>query len=346
MGGGNFPGNQMQPRMMNRSMPMNLHGSPYSGANIQIKANAPNTIQYLPTRPTMGGNNARGPPNMEFLPRFNNPMNQMEANKMGGFYQNCNQMGGNNPRGPNLEFLQRINNPLNQMEGKMGGFYPNCNQIGPNTAGPQSNDMRMNPHMDRMMDGNMGPVRSGGQDGIGPIDGIGGNGMGIMSPHPGPNSSHPHIMMAGAQGPMMMRGMRPPLGPPILSNSDGSIAHIASGHAGMQEHYASMGGKGNRLMSGMPPDVSQPIPSQMSGPNNVNSNNGAANQQNFQTGQFMGPNSNEPMNEGYLKFQKELYATSTGNQLNAQQPGAPPPQHAMDNALNQNQQFFGNKKYP
>lgn len=333
LGSGNFPGNQMPPRMMNRSMSMNLPGSPYNNANIQIKADAPNTIQYLPARSQMGGNNPRGPLRIEFLQRYANPMvNQMEGNKMGG-------MGG------------------------MGGFYPNCNQMGLNSAGPpQSNDMRMNPHMDRMMDGSMGPIRSAGQEGIGPMDGIG------VPPHP-------HTM-GGAQGSMMMRPLRPPnqmcmpgppsgphMGGPNMPGRGGNnhMFNGPSNDAGMfmppqqmreNENFCrqmvwqkdDMGGKGNRLMGGMPPDASQPLPSPMSGPNNVN--NGGANQQNFKTGQFMGPNSNEPrFDESFLKFQQELYATSTGNQMNSQQPPAQPPPQAMENALNQNQQFFGNKKF-
>lgn len=146
MGAGVFPGNQMPPRMMGHGarMAMNMPGSAYNGANIQVKASAPNTIQYLPARPQMGNNNPRGPPSVEFLQRYTNPMNSMEGNKMGGM-----------------------------------GFYPNCNQMGPNSGGPPGNDMRMggmnHPHMERMMDGGMGP---GGQDGMGPMDGMGNMGPG------------------------------------------------------------------------------------------------------------------------------------------------------------------------
>lgn len=54
---------------------------PFNGANVQVKASAPNTIQYLPTRPQMACNQGpRGPPSLDFLQRVTNPM-QMEGGK-------------------------------------------------------------------------------------------------------------------------------------------------------------------------------------------------------------------------------------------------------------------------
>lgn len=336
---GNFPGNPMPVRMMGRGMPgMNMAGSPYNGANIQVKASAPNTIQYLPARPQIGNNNPRGPaPNIEFLQRFTNPMNQMEGNKMGGM-----------------------------------GFYPNCNQIGPNPGGPQSNEMRMggvglnHPHMERMIDGGMGPGGGVGQDGIGPMDGIGGGGIGGMQ---GPVPSPSHMMMGGGQGSMMMRGLRPPnsmrmpgppghmMGGPNVSGRGGGN-HMYNGPPndggmflpGMQNPQmfgpGGIGGKGNRMMGGLPPDASQPLPPSMGGggPNNVNNNPGGGNPQNFKSGQFIGANTNDPRYaEEYLKFQQELYATNTGSQMNTQQQQQQ--QQGMGGGLNQNQQFFVNKKF-
>lgn len=59
---------------------------PFNGANVQVKASAPNTIQYLPTRPQMPCNSGpRGPPSLEFLQRVTNPM-QMEGGKGGVQY--------------------------------------------------------------------------------------------------------------------------------------------------------------------------------------------------------------------------------------------------------------------
>ena len=52
--------------------------NPYNGANIQVKPSAPNTIQYLPARPNVG-HAPRGPPSLEFLQRFANPMPNMDS---------------------------------------------------------------------------------------------------------------------------------------------------------------------------------------------------------------------------------------------------------------------------
>lgn len=53
---------------------------PFNGANVQVKASAPNTIQYLPTRPQMACNSGpRGPPSLDFLQRVTNPQMQMEG---------------------------------------------------------------------------------------------------------------------------------------------------------------------------------------------------------------------------------------------------------------------------
>lgn len=59
----------MGPRMGGK-MPM------FNGANVQVKASAPNTIQYLPTRPQLPC--APRGPNLDFLQRVANPM-QMDA---------------------------------------------------------------------------------------------------------------------------------------------------------------------------------------------------------------------------------------------------------------------------
>lgn len=80
MGGGMGPmgGEMMGPRMGGPGkMP------PFNGANVQVKASAPNTIQYLPTRAQMQCNaGPRGPPSLDFLQRVTNPM-QMEGGKGG-----------------------------------------------------------------------------------------------------------------------------------------------------------------------------------------------------------------------------------------------------------------------
>ncbi|KAL1129789.1 hypothetical protein AAG570_012733 [Ranatra chinensis] len=58
-----------------RPMP---RGMSYNGASVQVKPNAPNTIQYLPSRP-QSNNGPRGPPSLEFLQRFSNPLSNLDA---------------------------------------------------------------------------------------------------------------------------------------------------------------------------------------------------------------------------------------------------------------------------
>lgn len=105
MGGGDFPPDMnLSPKMGGGPMGGSMGGmgpdgsmlgprmggagkmAPFNGANVQVKASAPNTIQYLPTRPQMACNpGPRGPPSLEFLQRVTNPM-QMEGGKGGGYF--------------------------------------------------------------------------------------------------------------------------------------------------------------------------------------------------------------------------------------------------------------------
>ncbi|XP_045507346.1 protein BCL9 homolog isoform X4 [Colias croceus] len=105
MGGGDFPPDMnLSPKMGGGPMggpmgPMGPDSSmlgprmsgggkmpPFNGANVQVKASAPNTIQYLPTRPQMPCNTGpRGPPSLDFLQRVTNPM-QMDSSKGGVQY--------------------------------------------------------------------------------------------------------------------------------------------------------------------------------------------------------------------------------------------------------------------
>lgn len=103
---GGFPGGGMPPNMRMPRPPMG-----YNGTNIQVKPNAPNTIQYLPARPLNNTNPPRPPPVLDFLPRFNNPMGMDEMNK-----------GMGNPQ-QNMPYFQNQNNP-NAMGGMAGGMDP------------------------------------------------------------------------------------------------------------------------------------------------------------------------------------------------------------------------------
>ncbi|XP_055690416.1 protein BCL9 homolog [Lutzomyia longipalpis] len=73
---GGFSGGQM-PRMgapAGRLCPPASMADSYNGASVQVRASAPNTIQYLPARPQMCPQMPRPPPSLEFLQRFANPM--------------------------------------------------------------------------------------------------------------------------------------------------------------------------------------------------------------------------------------------------------------------------------
>ncbi|XP_014256362.1 protein BCL9 homolog isoform X2 [Cimex lectularius] len=146
------PGISVSPKMMQgygvAQRPM-TRPIGYNGANIQVKPNAPNTIQYLPSRPqsTPG---PRAPPSLEFLQRFSNPLSNLDAKVPTHNLQyfpnnypqnNMNDMGMCNPhvniRGP----IRNANPGMMRMQGPqmapMGfnnseGFQnANCQIFGP-----------------------------------------------------------------------------------------------------------------------------------------------------------------------------------------------------------------------
>lgn len=147
-----FPGGQPgMPRMMRPQM--SSGGGMYNGANVQVKASAPNTIQYLPTRPQMGAPpSQRGPPSLEFLNRFAGPMHNMppDARMQNMQYfqqqQNFNQgmddmvgdMIGPMPGNPMMgvgQGMMRPRPPMRMPMGAGGGppfnAPPNSNPFGP-----------------------------------------------------------------------------------------------------------------------------------------------------------------------------------------------------------------------
>nr|CAI5831499.1 unnamed protein product [Callosobruchus analis] len=137
---GAFPNPMPMPRMMGRPPGPNH----YNGANVQVKPNAPNTIQYLPAKSQVGQPpGPRGPPSLEFLTRLATPMNMMDPKMQPQNMQYFTACGPNN---------------------------------GPMQGGP------MPPHMGPMdgpmsQDGGMGPMGMGGHlgNGSGPMGPMGGN---------------------------------------------------------------------------------------------------------------------------------------------------------------------------
>ncbi|XP_058809361.1 protein BCL9 homolog [Phymastichus coffea] len=125
--------------------PQHMHGgpSPYNGANVQVKPNAPNTIQYLPARPNVG-HAPRGPPSLEFLQRFASP-GMSDPNKINPpsvnlqyFPNGCmpNNMG---PQGPTQHGSMGPGMPGNGPPGQP--MHPNMRPPGP--VGRQPANIRM-----------------------------------------------------------------------------------------------------------------------------------------------------------------------------------------------------------
>ncbi|KAG5681296.1 hypothetical protein PVAND_010747 [Polypedilum vanderplanki] len=181
---GGFPPNGPGPGMRMVRPPM----GPYNnGTNIQVKPNAPNTIQYLPARPQMNNSNPpRGPPSLEFLQRYTNPMGMDEmkgAPNIGGV--------GNNPQN-NMPYFPNQNNPNACMVDPMVDGSPGNN-------GPPGM-MNQNP---MMMRGGGGAMRGGNMNMRFPGPNnpcmMGNNNPQFNSSNP--NMSNPEAMMFGGPNP-------------------------------------------------------------------------------------------------------------------------------------------------
>merc|ERR1719206_1620313 len=117
------PGGPMGPGP-NSSMPSSTAGG---GTFATVKASAPNTIQYLPSRPPNSQAGPRGPPSLEFLKNFANP--GMDGKNMGP--GGPMSMGPGGPMGPNGPMMS--NGPMN---GPMGMNGPMMGPHGQRMMGP------------------------------------------------------------------------------------------------------------------------------------------------------------------------------------------------------------------
>uniref|UniRef100_A0ABD2X2V5 B-cell lymphoma 9 beta-catenin binding domain-containing protein n=1 Tax=Trichogramma kaykai TaxID=54128 RepID=A0ABD2X2V5_9HYME len=202
----------------------NMHHGPYNGANIQVKPSAPNTIQYLPARPNIG-HPPRGPPSLDFLPRFPNPMNNME-NKM-------NSPNVNLPYFPNGSMPQ---GPPGSMGGGSGPGGQQLGPVGPGGMGGPAPGMhpgmrpqiRQQPNLMRMQHMGGGGVFPGNpmdQDklfnpdmmGPGPQSGNSASGM-----YGGPKLQHQNPM--GQMGPVPPDATQPL--PPSMGAGAGPVANF------------------------------------------------------------------------------------------------------------------------
>lgn len=151
MGPGDFPPDMnMSPKMGDASMgPMGLGppdpsmmGGPrmppgkmaaFNGANVQVKASAPNTIQYLPTRPQLPCSaGPRGPPSLDFLQRVANPMHMEQKNNMNMQYFSGGPCGG--PMGQHQQ--PGMGPRMDMSDQMMGSMRPQGPMMGPMRGGP------------------------------------------------------------------------------------------------------------------------------------------------------------------------------------------------------------------
>ncbi|XP_017781027.1 PREDICTED: protein BCL9 homolog isoform X2 [Nicrophorus vespilloides] len=207
---GAFPNHMPMPRMMGRPPGPN----PYNGANVQVKPNAPNTIQYMPAKSQVGNApGPRGPPSLEFL-RFTSPLSNID-NKMPSqnlqYFPNCGPNSGPmaGPGGPMSGHMGHMDGPPMQ-DGPMG--------VGPMMGAPMGNGPgpMMGPSMG--MPGGMMPmmrpmrpppgmIRMPQMGFNGPPNNGGPGGDGMFNPGP-PNMPNPNSQMfvSGSKGSPMGMG--------------------------------------------------------------------------------------------------------------------------------------------
>lgn len=199
---GAFSNHMPMPRMMGRPPGPN----PYNGANVQVKPNAPNTIQYMPAKPQLGNTQSpRGPPSLDFLQRFTNPLSNLDS-KMPTqnlqYFPNCGPAGGpmQGPGGP------VVPPHMAHMDGPM----PPDGPMGPMMPGPMGNGSGA------MMGGNMGMPGPGGMipmmrgpmrpPGMMRIPQMGFNGPpgggpdGMFNPAPNMNNPNAQMFVTGPKG--------------------------------------------------------------------------------------------------------------------------------------------------
>lgn len=288
---------------------------PYNGANVQVKASAPNTIQYLPTRPQNPANAPQRPPSLEFLQRFTGPLSGMD---------------GKVPAGHGLQYFSHSG----QGQGQGMGMGMGLNMQG---LGPQMNSAAVAPGMNSPMGGggsgntNVGMMGSGMGPGAGqapqgtcmprgpnpammrpggPQQMMGGQMYGMFPGGPGESA-----MYAGMSSPMMggpggassgMSAMGPGV-PPGANPMGSGMPGVSSGPSQM---YGGGGGvpKGQMPPMGMGVDSTQPLPPTM------------GQSAGFKQSPYLGPTTADPnYAQQFHNFQQQLYATNTrGGQMSAQ----------------------------
>lgn len=228
-----FPGPGMPNMRMTRPMG-------YNGTNIQVKPNAPNTIQYLPARPQMSNANPpRGPPSLEFLQRFTNPMGMDDMNK-----------GGPVGNQQNMPYFPNQNNSSGCGMGPgMDPLDGGGNSMGPNN-GPPMGMMNQNPMMMRGMRGNGGNMmRFQGPSGGNPCM-MGNNSFNNSSNNPmggGPDQmmfsgpgmqQNPQMFVSGPKGSPMSNAPNPEQ-MQMMGGPGGPPPHFKQQNQQQQSHFPS-----------------------------------------------------------------------------------------------------------
>lgn len=196
--------------------------SPYNGANVQVKPSAPNTIQYLPARPNVG-HAPRGPPSLDFLQRFTNPMTNLES-KIGSPSVNLQYFPNGcvpNSMGPHSGMPSTMNTAGMPMGGspRMDGQSMNATGVHPSmrpvvgNMRPQSNLMRMQ----HMVGGSVFPGGSMDSDKVFPPD--------MVSQVP-PNQPNPGMYVSNSKGSPMGLGPPPDATQPLPPSMGGATSNF------------------------------------------------------------------------------------------------------------------------
>ncbi|XP_066997121.2 protein BCL9 homolog isoform X2 [Anabrus simplex] len=278
--------------------------SPYNGANVQVKASAPNTIQYLPAKPQAGNSGPRGPPSLDFLQRFANPLSNLDSkvptHNLQYFPSNGQSNTGN---------MGGLSVPMNRPNGLITGMSPQMNSIsGPNCGGVGGHVGPMNSLNGPMMGPNGSLVGMNLPMSSGMVMGPGGPGIGMV---PLRGGLRPGGIMRMQQIGSGVFGVPSSPGQPVGGDQmfgGGPAQNMPTG--GPNSQVFVPGSKASPMGLSSTPDASQPLPPSMGQSNN------------FKNSPFIGPTTADPnYAQQFHNFQQQLYATNTRSQINNQNVG-------------------------
>ncbi|XP_028145379.1 protein BCL9 homolog [Diabrotica virgifera virgifera] len=199
---GAFPNHMPMPRMIGRPPGPN----PYNGANVQVKPNAPNTIQYLPAKSQVGqAPPPRGPPIVDFLTRITTPMNMMDAKMQPQnmqYFSSCGPNNGPMQGGPMPPHMGHMEGPMSQ-DGPIGPMSMGSHMG--NGPGPMGGNMGMPAGMIPMMRGPMRPPMGMRMPQM-VFNGPPGGAEPMFNPGPNMGNPSPQMFVSGPKGSPMGLG--------------------------------------------------------------------------------------------------------------------------------------------